>query len=90
MNSIAAFVAIFMIACIALMAGVRFKRITVLQMAVVVFIMSYVGYGLIEYPMTNSLGVVVCMGSLLFAAVGIPSLVMSLALEKWVSRHNSE
>lgn len=83
------FVTIFVIACMVLMAGIRFRRVTMRQATIVVFVLSYFVYGLIEYSKgAFSPGVVVCMSSLLFATVGLPMLIVMFALDRWSSRKN--
>lgn len=87
MDKIVLFVAVFMIICIALMAGIRYRRVNVRQAAIVVLILSFIGYGFTEYSMgTNDFGIIICLSSMLFATIGLPMLLIMFALDKWVSR----
>jgi hypothetical protein len=91
MDAIGLYATIFVLICIALIAGIRFKRITVRLASVVVLVLSYIGYGFIEYQWgIKSIGLIVCMGSILFATIGIPTILVSLALEKWPSKQYSK
>jgi hypothetical protein len=78
-----------MIVCMVLMAGIRFRKVTMRQATIAVFVLSYFVYGLIEYSKgAFSPSVVVCLSSLLFATIGLPMLLIMFALDKWVSRKN--
>jgi hypothetical protein len=91
MDAIGLYATIFTILCVVLVAGVRFKRITVRLASVVVLVLSYIGYGFIEYSWgIKNLGLIVCMGSILFATIGIPTIFVCLALEKWPSKQYSK
>jgi hypothetical protein len=91
MGNIDWFLIIYITTCLALIAGIGYRWIKVRQSAIIIILLSYIGYGIAEYLSGfNNLWAMFCLGSLLFISVGLPMLACGYALDKVLARKARE
>jgi hypothetical protein len=79
---------LFTISSLALLWGIRYRRITLIQAVIALFLVVFIGGGLREYLVSNNWGIFACMGSTYFFIWGIPTLVIGYVLDKKFSKDN--
>jgi len=67
-----------------LLAGIRYGRIKLSQTLIILIFLSFLAEIIIEYTEggTSSLSVAFCLGLILFAALGLPTIFLGKILEK--------